>query len=275
MLRGTPGKPGTWQARVFLAYASEDGDVALAVKGAIENYAKRKAPGKVLVIAWEVNNELTKSILDNVRNTMREREFGVFIYSPIDGADGADGADAKARDNVVFESGLFIGMKEADRAIILLPENYQVAPSDLDGILGLTYSYAELQATEEHLARVGIMSGIGAVIVDRICAIMAQPPPYQEQPDPGQLQSGARTEQPLTAAETYSRGLTSLAALSKLTPVAEDISAGRIVVHAIYGIGRVMGFDPEGADPRYVDVQFGSVIGRYKITELFDAPIGL
>jgi hypothetical protein len=63
--------------------------------------------------------------------------------------------------------------------------------------------------------------------------------------------------------------LTSLAALGKLAPVAEDFSAGRIVVHAIYGIGRVMGFDPEDADPRYVDVQFGSVIGRYKITELF------
>ena len=36
-----------------------------------------------------------------------------------------------------------------------------------------------------------------------------------------------------------------------------------------------MGFDPQNADPRYVDVQFGSVIGRYKITELFEAPIAL
>jgi predicted nucleotide-binding protein len=167
MSQATPEKPGTWRARVFLAYASEDGDVALAVKGAIENYAKIKAKGKVLVIPWEVNNELTRSILDNVRDAMKEREFGVFIYSPVDG---------KARDNVVFESSLFIGMKGVDRAIILLPENRKVAPSDLDGILGLNYPYSELRATEEHLARVGILGEIGAVIVDRINAIIALPP---------------------------------------------------------------------------------------------------
>ena len=40
-------------------------------------------------------------------------DFGVFRYSPV---------DVKARDNVVFESGLFIGMKKADHAIILLPK---------------------------------------------------------------------------------------------------------------------------------------------------------
>jgi hypothetical protein len=36
-----------------------------------------------------------------------------------------------------------------------------------------------------------------------------------------------------------------------------------------------MGFDPPGAEPRYVDVQFGSVIGRYQLAELFAAPIDL
>ena len=204
MSQGTPEQPGKWQAKVFLAYASEDGDVALAVKGAIENYAKRKAAGKILVIPWEVNNELTKSILDNVRYAMRERDFGVFIYSP---------ATGKARDNIVFESGLFIGMKEADRAIILLPENHKVAPSDLDGILGLNYSHAELQATEEHLARVGILGGIGAVIVDRICAIMAQPTPYQEQPGAGQPRPGTSTGQPSAALEMFNAGWTVEAAL--------------------------------------------------------------
>jgi transcription-repair coupling factor (superfamily II helicase) len=61
----------------------------------------------------------------------------------------------------------------------------------------------------------------------------------------------------------------------KLTPVGEDVLPGRIVVHATYGIGRVLGFDPEGAARRYVDVQFGSVVGRYKLSELFVAPIDL
>ena len=265
MSQGTPEKPGTWQARVFLAYASEDRDVALAVQEAINRYAKGKE-GKIDVDTWEVNSELSESILDNIQFTMRERDFGVFIYSPVDG---------KARDNVVFETGLFIGMKKADHTIILLPDNYQVAPSDLHGILGPPYPYDEVLVAKDLATRVAKMGAAGAKIVDRIRTIMAQSSPRQEQPDTEQPQSGARTEQPPTAAETISRGLASLAAMGKLTRVPENVSPGRIVVHATYGVGRVMGFDPEGADPRYVDVQFGSVIGRYRDSELFMAPIDL
>jgi hypothetical protein len=69
--------------------------------------------------------------------------------------------------------------------------------------------------------------------------------------------------------------LTALAALGALTGVGEDVSPGKIVVHATYGIGRVMGFDPDGAKTRYVDVQFEAGIGRCKLTELFAAPTGL
>jgi hypothetical protein len=72
-----------------------------------------------------------------------------------------------------------------------------------------------------------------------------------------------------------SNALTTKAALGQLKQVVRDVSPGRIVIHAANGIGRVMGFDPEGADPRYVDVQFGSVIGRYRVDELFEAPIDL
>ena len=172
MSQGSPEPPGTWQAKVFLAYASEDSDLAAAVQEAIENCANRKQGGTVEVRKWPVKAKLTKSILESVQSGLRARDFGVFLYSPVDGVDG------KARDNVVFESGLFIGMKKADRAIILLPENHHVAPSDLHGILGLNYPYAEVLAAEDHLARVAILGGIGADIVDRIRAIMAQPPPY-------------------------------------------------------------------------------------------------
>lgn len=272
MSQATPEKPGTWQAKVFLAYASEDRDVALAVQGAIDRYAKGKG-GEIDVDTWEVNSELSESILDNIQFNMRQRDFGVFIYSPLDGK-GGDNVDRKARDNVVFETGLFMGMKKADHTIILLPENHQVAPSDLLGILAPPYPYDQVIAAEDHPTRVAKMGGVGAEIVDRIRKIMTQPTAYEEQPAKGQPQSGGN-EQPSTAAETFSRGLTYLAALGKLKGVGEDISPGRIVVHATHGIGRVMGFDPEGAKTRYVDVQFESGIGRYQLTELFEAPTGL
>jgi len=266
MSQATPEKPpGTWHARVFLAYASEDRKVAIAVQEAITEDAKAEGDGKIEVVKWVVNAELTDSIFNNIQSTMSGTNFGLFLYSPV---------DVKARDNVVFESGLYIGMKKADRAIILLPKNYEVEPSDLHGILGLQYPYDELRDdAKDHRARVNLLDGVGADIVDRIRNIMTQPSADQE--PPAAEQSAARTGQPLTAEETYSRGVTSLAALGKLTRVLEDPSPGRIVVHATYGIGRVMGFDPEGAKPRYVDVQFESGIGLYKLTELFEAPTGL
>lgn len=267
MSQQSPEQPGTWQAKVFLAYASEDRKVAVAVQEAITEEAKAEGDGKITVVKWIVNAELTDSIFNNIQSTMSGTDFGVFLYSPV---------DVKARDNVVFESGLFIGMKKADRAIILLPRNYEVEPSDLHGILGLKYPYDELRDdAEDHRARVNLLDGVGADIVDKIRKVMTQPPAYQEQPAPGQPQSGATTGQPPTGVEMISTVLAFRAGEGKLTLVGENVSPGRVVVHATYGIGRVMGFDPEGAQPRYADVQFESGIGRYKLTELFVPPAGL
>jgi predicted nucleotide-binding protein len=271
-----PEKPGTWQVTVFLAYASEDSDVAVAVQAAITKYAQSNESGKVAVKKWPVNSELSETILDNVQSAIRERDFGVFIYSPVDGKAG-DGRtrDGKARDNVVFETGLFLGMKKRDRTIILLPRNYKVTPSDLGGILGLEYPYDEVKDEENHLSRVDMLDEVGAIIVDRIRNVMAQPPPPQEQPDTGQSRSGPREGQPPGTLELISLGLAAQAALGKLTPLSGELFPGRIVVHAARGVGRVMGFDPPAAEPRYVEVQFGSAIGRYRTTELFVAPIDL
>lgn len=134
---GVTGPPGTWQAKVFLAYASEDRKVALAVQEAITEGAIAEGDGTITVVKWDVN----------------------------------------ARDNVVFESGLFIGMKKADHAIILLPKNYSVEPSDLHGILGLKYPYDELRDNaKDHRARVNLLDGVGADIVDNIRKVMTSLP---------------------------------------------------------------------------------------------------
>lgn len=267
MTQGPPEQPGTWQARVFLAYASEDRKVAVAVQEAVIEAAKAEDGGEISVDKWVVNADLTASVFDNIHSTMSRTHFGVFLYSPV---------DVKARDNVVFESGLFIGMKKADHAIILLPENYEVEPSDLHGILGLKYPYDKLRdEAKDHRTRVNMLDGVGTDIADRIRNVMTEPSASQEQPAAAQPQPGARNEQPPTALEMIGTVLAFQAGQGKLTLVGENVSPGKIVVHATYGIGRVMGFDPEGAEPRYADVQFGSVIGRYKVSELFVPPVNL
>jgi len=218
---GVTGPPGTWQAKVFLAYASEDRKVALAVQEAITEGAIAEGDGTITVVKWDVNAELTDSIFNNILSTMSGTDFGVFLYSPVD----------YCRKNIRWS-----------------------------------------RATSMEFSDLNVLTMSFEIMLKIIAPV---PPAYQGQPAAEHPQSAARTGQPLTAEETYSRGVTSLAALGKLTRVLEDPSPGRIVVHATYGIGRIMGFDPEGAKPRYVDVQLESGIGRYKTTELFEAPTGL
>jgi len=81
---GVTGPPGTWQAKVFLAYASEDRKVALAVQEAITEGAIAEGDGTITVVKWDVNAELTDSIFNNILSTMSGTDFGVFLYSPVD-----------------------------------------------------------------------------------------------------------------------------------------------------------------------------------------------
>jgi hypothetical protein len=264
MTQQPPEEPGTWQAKVFLAYAKEDREVALAVQDAAKQYADDRKGGTIDVETWKVDTRLSRSILDSLRSTMKERRFGIFVYTPV---------DKKARDNVVFETGLFMGIWDTDHTIILLPENHDVAPSDLQGIIGLTYPYDEVKNADDHDVRTDKMGAVGARIVDRIYNVMTQPSAQQKPSATEQSPSGTGQGQSPSALEMISTGLATLAALGKLPRLSGDVPPGTFVVHAANGVGRVMAFDP--LEPRYIEVEFGSVIGRYRISELFVTPIAL
>jgi hypothetical protein len=76
MEQETPAQPGTWQVTVFLAYASEDDNLAVAVQAAINKHGTSES-GTIAVKKWQLNSEFIESILGNVLSGMREREFGV------------------------------------------------------------------------------------------------------------------------------------------------------------------------------------------------------
>jgi hypothetical protein len=266
MTQQPPETPVNWQSEVFLACASEDFNIAIALTEAATDYARGKEGGTIVVKTWKADIKLSRSILESLQSTMRERDFGVFVYTPVDG---------KARDNVVFETGMFMGIGGPDNTIILLPEHREVTPSDLEGITGIEYPYDQVKGLNDHGDRTEALRGVSARIVDRIYDVMAQSSANQEQPASGQPSSGAVKDQTPSAAETISDGLRALAALGKLPRLAGDVGPGMIVVHADNGVGRVVGFDPPRTEPRYIEVQFGSDIGRYRMRDLFVAPITL
>ena len=115
--------------------------------------------------------------MQNLLIKMEECDFGIFLLTPLHGAKKGDSERLIARDNVVFEAGLFIGMKGSPYAFILLPDEYVVAPSDLQGIIGIKYSYDQINNAETRDARESAIMAACASIVDRIQFVMAQHQP--------------------------------------------------------------------------------------------------
>ena len=178
-----------------------------------------KQGGTVEVRKWPVEAKLTESILDNVQSGLRARDFGVFLYSP--------GVDGKARDNVVFETGLCLGMKDAAHTVLLLPKGADVTPSDLRGIIGIEYPYKELE-NADYTDRLDKLDGVGARIVEKIYNIMAETSPNQEQPGAGQPRPDTSTGQPSAALEMFNAGWTVEAALGRLRACGRGYLYGQV-----------------------------------------------
>jgi hypothetical protein len=89
------------------------------------------------VIVWTQGIfELTKSYLESLLEALEDTEFGLFIFGPDDLIKIRGMEMVTARDNVVFELGLFIGRLGRDRSFILMPKDSADfhLPTDLLGI---------------------------------------------------------------------------------------------------------------------------------------------
>lgn len=269
-----PVEPPGWNTKAFLAYASEDEDLARAAQDSMMTYQRNKKGGMIDVTPWPVAAEPSESILKNLQDKLRSHDFGIFIYTPADTTEVRESKQPRARDNVVFETGLFMGMKGPNYTIILLPETHEVAPSDLTGIIGIKYAYDEVKGAMNHAGRTGRLGPASAKIVDKIRDVMDQPSTPQRQTEPGQLPSDTSIARPTSPLEILGAGLGSDAARGRLTKLDdENVWQGRFVVHAVHGVGQIMGYDLPNERPRFITVRFGSDIGVFAMSQLFLAPI--
>ena len=119
---------------LFIGSSSESLDVAYAAQRNLEDVAE--------VVVWTQGIfELTKSYLEALMDALDDTEFGLFIFGP-DDVMRIRGEEMRiARDNVVFELGLFIGRLGRERSFILMPRGVSDLhlPSDLLGISTATY----------------------------------------------------------------------------------------------------------------------------------------
>jgi predicted nucleotide-binding protein len=260
--------PGTWHADVFLAYASEDQKLARATQAAMNDYPTTEKGGTIFVKPWALTAEPTVSILGSLEKSVEKFDFGVFLYTPLDRREERGVKQLVARDNVVFETGLFIGKKGRSRVLLLMPDNYPVGPSDLDGIIGIKYPYDQIENADHEQSKT-LLWDASAKIVTRIQQV-AETPEYRQRPDTQPPPAITHSPQPVSPLELLGAALVTDAGRRKLAQLDDgSVNRGRLVVHAIHGVGQVEGYDPPNRQPRYITVRFASSTGVFDVSELF------
>jgi hypothetical protein len=119
---------------LFVGSSSESLDVAYAAQRNLEDVSE--------VVVWTQGIfELTKSYLESLLEALDDTEFGLFILGADDLIRIRGTEMPTARDNVIFELGLFIGRLGRDRTFILMPKRSADfhLPSDLLGVSTATF----------------------------------------------------------------------------------------------------------------------------------------
>jgi len=119
--------------RVFIASSAEGLEIAETLQGNLENDAE--------VTVWSQDIfRPSEFILESLEKSLGAADFGVFVFSPDDLVTIRGNEQTVARDNVIFECGLFVGRLGRGRTAFIQPgQNTIRLPSDLSGVTGLTY----------------------------------------------------------------------------------------------------------------------------------------
>ena len=87
---------------------------------------------------------LGDSTLEALESAVRTYDFGIFVCTPDDKGERRGETLVMARDNVLFELGMFVGRLTRRRAYIVYPRGCGIAlPSDLKGITAATYDLSK------------------------------------------------------------------------------------------------------------------------------------
>lgn len=121
--------------RIFIASSVEGKDVADALEIGLQHDG--------VCTAWHEAFPLSQNTIDTLLMRCAENDFAIFVFSPDDRVTIRSQKYNATRDNVLFESGLFMGMHGKSRAFIVMShENPDFhMPSDLLGFTPATYDH--------------------------------------------------------------------------------------------------------------------------------------
>jgi predicted nucleotide-binding protein len=120
--------------KVFIGSSNEGRSVAEAVKAGLEDVAKTSLWTGV----FQVGGMTLTSLLDQARKV----DFGVVVATADDDIEERGVQRKAARDNILFESGLFVGALGPERTLLIHPADLKL-PSDLLGFTTARYELPE------------------------------------------------------------------------------------------------------------------------------------
>lgn len=130
-----PKGPGmSTKPRVFIGSSTEGRDIAAALQLNLNR--------DTYCTVWDQAFPLSQNTIDTLLERFTENDFSIFVFSPDDLTTIRKEQYEAARDNVLFEAGLFMGMHGKERTYIVAPDgipNFRI-PSDLWGHTVAPYS---------------------------------------------------------------------------------------------------------------------------------------
>ena len=120
--------------RIFVGSSVEGLEIAYAIQNLLHQ--------EVEVTVWSQGTfQLSKSALENLIEELGKFDFGIFAFSFTD-TRATSQKIVSARDNIIFQLGLFIGRLGMARTVIVAPKDYDSLhlPSDLLGIPVVTFA---------------------------------------------------------------------------------------------------------------------------------------
>jgi predicted nucleotide-binding protein len=117
----------TMKPKAFIGSSREALEFANAIHTALTR--------EVECTVWDVSFPIGGSTLSTLMKTVRSMDFGIFVFAPDDATEIRGQRYLVARDNVLYELGLFTGHLEPERCFFVLPDTIRVhIPSDLEGV---------------------------------------------------------------------------------------------------------------------------------------------
>ncbi len=127
--------------RVFIASSVESLSIANSVNVNLDHYAE--------VTVWKDGFTVSTNTIDGLIKYANSVDFAIFIFTPDDISEIREKSTPVARDNVLYELGLFTGSLGKERCFIIKPRDEELHfPTDL---LGLTPTDYESNRSDKNL----------------------------------------------------------------------------------------------------------------------------